>query len=580
MWSPADKVRARNSEYKSHGRSTTFPEISSFFHPSNYRGKNVVVTNTNTFKKSFTYLLLLALIGIVTIDFIFRRFGELTIFENITNISMDKKSVEGEFTFKNVNNIFQSIDVLKVRRIALFQKNNGISVISIKHTLKNSTIAELNSNLILYTRDEQKSTSLQRRIMRDIEKGLIDDTVGLMVLLLKHKIMASESPLYPIIRILPSVNWFKTNGIFSMNRKDFDVASYGTSMEGIYESIEKHCKLATSYIYSSIIKREFGIPQSVDYLNGPPITQYDIQWAYMIVRSYSLEISDGIAFVPSLVFIRKTNKDSNFQVVMEAYKGDDGGDRKAEIPEYEGIGNNTHIKQTFKLISKKNILKGEEIIYKDDRSLTDSEIFISRGQWLLNSHKMILPVVFPKSILVDSHKKSIDNSQKLSIRHLYSNNTFSSDKSINSNLTNIILKKFDCSLDTLYYYYFEEINATNGKFTFCLKLLSYIKHSSETHTILSVDPLQILKPLERNIEMDAASIGISIIQNKIDKLRSSTANIINYFGHKSINQLPIIKVREAEMIILRNIIKNLHNWYYIVSDIDTYESYYYYLLHN
>lgn len=580
MLSAADKIRVRNLELKSHRRSKTFPAIRNLFPSSVSRGRNVVVTNTSTFKKSFTYLLLLALVGIVIVDFIFKRFGELTIFDSITNISLDKKPIEGEFTFKNANIVFQSIDTLKVKKISLSQKSNGVAVISSKHTLKNSTISELNSNLVLYTRDEQKNTSLQRRILRDIEKGLIDDIVGLMVLLLKHKRILSESPLYSIIRILPSVSWFKNNGIFSMNRKDFDVASYGTSMEGIYESIEKHCKLATSYIYSSIIKREFGIPQSVDYLNGPPITQYDIQWAYMIVRSYSVEIGEGLAFIPSLIFIRKTNRDSNFEIVLERYTRDHNESNSTEPLEDEIFGNNTGIRQTIRLVSKKSILKGEEILYKDDKSLTDSEIFISRGQWLLNSHKMILPIVFPKSILVNGSQKFFDDVQKLSIRDLYSNSTLSSDKSINSYITNIILKKFDCSLDTLYYYYFEEDNAVNNNFTFCLKLLSYIKHSSDVHNLMSVDPYQILKPLERKIEIDAASTGISIIQGKIDKLRSSTANIISHFGHKSIHQLPIIKVREAEMIILRNIIKNLHNWYYIVSDIDTYESYYYYLLQN
>ncbi|OII72701.1 uncharacterized protein cubi_01651 [Cryptosporidium ubiquitum] len=580
MLNTADKIRARNSEFKSHRRSKTFPAISHAFHSNIYRGRNVVITNTSTFKKSFTYLLLLSLIGIVTVDFIFRRFGALTLFDNIKSISLDKKPLEGEFTFKNVNNIFHSSDIMKVKRISLSQKNNGVSVISIKHILKNSTISELNSDLILYTRDEQKNTSLQRRIMKDIEKGVIDDVVGLMVLLLKHKRISSESPLYSIIRILPSVKWFKNNGIFSMNRKDFDVASYGTSMEGIYESVEKHCKLATSYIYSSIIKREFGIPQSVDYLNGPPITQYDIQWAYMIVRSYSIEIGGGLAFIPSLIFIRKTNKDSNFEIVFDKYTRNQNGNNSTEIFEDERFGNNTGIRQAIRLVSKKNILKGEEILYKDDKSLTDSEMFISRGQWLLNSHKMILPIVFPENILINNNQESFDNHQKLSIKHLYSNSTLSSDISINNNITNILLRKFDCSLDTIHNFYFEENNAINSKFTFCLKLLSYIKHCSEIHNLLNIDPYQILKPLERKIEIDAASIGISIIQNKIDKLRSSAANIISHFGHKSIHQLPIIKVREAEMIILRNIIKNLHNWYYIVSDIDTYESYYYYLLQN
>ncbi|EAK87439.1 hypothetical protein [Cryptosporidium parvum Iowa II] len=580
MLNTFDKVKVRNSELNSHRRSKTFPVISHTYHSNSSRGRNVIITNTNTFKKSFTYLLLLALVGIIIIDFIFRRFGALTLFDNITNITLDKKPLEGEFTFKNVNNIFQTSDILKTKRISLSQKNNGISVITIKHILKNSTISELNSDLILFTRDEHKNTSLQRRIMKDIEKGVIDDTVGLMVLLLKHKRIASESPFYSIIRILPSVKWFKNNGIFSMNRKDFDVASYGTSMEGIYESIEKHCKLATSYIYSSIIKREFGIPQSVDYLNGPPITQYDIQWAYMIVRSYSIEIDGGLAFIPSLIFIRKTDKESNFEIVLEKYTRNQGVNNNTENFEGERFGNNTSISQVIKLVSKKNIFKGEEILYKDDKSLTDSEIFISRGQWLLNSHKMILPIIFPENILMNNSQESFDNHQKISIRHLYSNSTLSSDISINSNITNILLKKFDCSLGTIHNFHFEENNAINNKFTFCLKLLSYIKHNSEIQTLLNIDPYQILKPLERKIEIDAASIGISLIQSKIDKLRSSTANIINHFGHKSIHQLPIIKVREAEMIILRNIIKNLHDWYYIVSDIDTYESYYYYLLQN
>ncbi|CUV05846.1 unnamed protein product [Cryptosporidium hominis] len=580
MLNTFDKVKVRNSELNSHRRSKTFPLINHTYHSNSNRGRNVIITNTNTFKKSFTYLLLLALVGIIIIDFIFRRFGALTLFDNITNITLDKKPLEGEFTFKNVNNIFQTSDILKTKRISLSQKNNGIGVITIKHILKNSTISELNSDLILFTRDEHKNTSLQRRIMKDIEKGVIDDTVGLMVLLLKHKRIASESPFYSIIRILPSVKWFKNNGIFSMNRKDFDVASYGTSMEGIYESIEKHCKLTTSYIYSSIIKREFGIPQSVDYLNGPPITQYDIQWAYMIVRSYSIEIGGGLAFIPSLIFIRKTDKESNFEIVLEKYTRNQGVNNNTENFEGERFGNNTSINQVIKLVSKKNIFKGEEILYKDDKSLTDSEIFISRGQWLLNSHKMILPIIFPENILMNNSPESFENHQKISIRHLYSNSTLSSDISINSNITNILLKKFDCSLGTIHNFHFEENNAINNKFTFCLKLLSYIKHNSEIQTLLNIDPYQILKPLERKIEIDAASIGISLIQSKIDKLRSSTTNIINHFGHKSIHQLPIIKVREAEMIILRNIIKNLHDWYYIVSDIDTYESYYYYLLQN
>ncbi|TRY52078.1 Uncharacterized protein CTYZ_00001894 [Cryptosporidium tyzzeri] len=580
MLNTFDKVRVRNSELNSHRRSKTFPVISHTYHSNSSRGGNVIITNTNTFKKSFTYLLLLALVGIIIIDFIFRRFGALTLFDNITNITLDKKPLEGEFTFKNANIVFQTSDILKTKRISLSQKNNGIGVIAIKHVLKNSTISELNSDLVLFTRDEHKNTSLQRRIMKDIEKGVIDDTVGLMVLLLKHKRIASESPFYSIIRILPSVKWFKNNGIFSMNRKDFDVASYGTSMEGIYESIEKHCKLATSYIYSSIIKREFGIPQSVDYLNGPPITQYDIQWAYMIVRSYSIEIGGGLAFIPSLIFIRKTDKESNFEIALEKYTRNQGVNNNTENFEGERFGNNTSINQVIKLVSKKNIFKGEEILYKDDKSLTDSEIFISRGQWLLNSHKMILPIIFPENILMNNSQESFENHQKISIRHLYSNSTLSSDISINSNITNILLKKFDCSLGTIHNFHFEENNAINNKFTFCLKLLSYIKHNSEIQTLLNIDPYQILKPLERKIEIDAASIGISLIQSKIDKLRSSTANIINHFGHKSIHQLPIIKVREAEMIILRNIIKNLHDWYYIVSDIDTYESYYYYLLQN
>ncbi|KAF7456574.1 hypothetical protein HWI79_2873 [Cryptosporidium felis] len=574
MFGTAVKLRTRHGELKTHRRSKTIPDINQFLRSGSGRSKNVVLTNTKAFRKSFTNLLVLTLLGIVIVDFIFRRFGALTILDKIANFSGKNQSLEGEFTFRNVNSIFQSFDMLKNKRLSLSQKKNGIGVITIKHTLKNMVISELDSEVTLFTRLEQGGDSLQKRIIKDIERGVIDDTVGLMVLLLKHKYSLLESPLFSILGVLPSVQWFESNGIFSMNRKDFDVASFGTSMEGVYEPIERHCKLATSYIYSPVIRRELGIPQSVDYLNGPPITQYDIQWAYMIVRSYSIQIGGGLAFIPSLVFIRKTNRKSNFSIVL----GLDTSGNATRDSESESTYNGT-MRYTIKLVSNKNILKGEEILFKDDKSLTDSEVFITRGQWLVNSHKMILPVTFPMEILNNNSENYFEFRQKPSMRMLYSNHTLQSDSLINNNIINNVLKRFDCSLNLQYHYYFEEGTATNSKFIFCLKLLSFIKHNSESPSpLVNIDPRKILKPLERKIEVEAASIGISIIQSKIDKLRSSTKDIISHFGHKSIHQLPIIKVREAEMIILRNIIKNLHNWYHIVSDIDTYESYYYHLL--
>ncbi|KAK6590064.1 hypothetical protein RS030_182697 [Cryptosporidium xiaoi] len=600
-----------NEEIKSHRRSKTFPTIHPHVHNdgSNLsntessvllknRNKTVITSNT-AFKRSFSYLLILALIGIVTVDLFFKRFGALTIFDRVVNNKANADKYNDKqgwvFNFEYLEKTFELLNKNKDgnrKLLSLKQKEDGIGVASNFVIIKNTVISDLDWKYVLYTRDEFKD-SLNKRIYMDIEKGIISDIVGLMVLLIKHKRMLGESPLYPIFRILPSVKWFKKNGIFSMNKNDFQVASFGTTMEGIYDVIEKHCKLATSYIYSTIIKRELGISQEVDYLNEAPITQYDIQWSYMVVRSYSIKIGNGLAFIPYLLFMRRANCNSCVSFSLYQNKEESvNNDNNTELPYFKDKNKDYESNMSMfgiKLLSNKNFHRGDELFFDDNKSLTDSEIFIVRGQWLTKSHKMILPIIFPK-IIFKSHETNksnigvnVDNTGNSSINsntniHEFSSNT--SEILLNEETVNIILKRFDCSLNNVHNYYFEEDNAVNFNFIFCLKLISYIKYhyDSGNSIVININPYVILKPLERKIEIDAASVGISIIQSKIDKLRSSAINIINHFGDKSIHQLPVIKVREAEMIILRNIIKYLHYWYYIVNDIDTYESYYYNLM--
>ncbi|KAH8738619.1 hypothetical protein FG386_000614 [Cryptosporidium ryanae] len=601
-----------SNEIKSHRRSKTFPAIHPHIHNDgsnlnntesseilNNRNKTVITSNS-AFKRSFSYLLILAIIGIITVDLFFKHFRAITIFDRVVNnkantdINDDKQG--WVFNFEYLEKTFEQLNENKDRNrksISLKQQKDGIGVVSNIVIIKNTVISDLDWKYVLYTRDDDKD-SLSKRIAIDIEKGIISDIVGLMVLLIKHKRMLIESPLYPIFKILPSVKWFKKNGIFSMNKNDFQVASFGTTMEGIYDIIEKHCKLATSYIYSTIIKRELGISQEVDYLNEAPITQYDIQWSYMIVRSYSIEIGNGLAFIPYLLFMRRTNGNScaTFSFYFNNKDTDNSSGNNTELlhlEEKNRVSESSTDKFGIKLLSNKNIHRGDEIFLEDNKSSTDSEIFIIRGQWLTKSHKMILPIIFPSNIF-NGHDKNksnfgvdMDNSgsnNTLSNTNTYEYSFNSSGIILNDKVINIILKKFNCSLNIVHNYYFEENNAVNFNFIFCLKLISYIKYhyDSGNSIIVNIDPYSILRPLERKIEIDAASVGISIIQSKIDKLRSSAINIINHFGDKSVHQLPVIKVREAEMILLRNIIKYLHYWYYIVNDIDTYESYYYNLL--
>ncbi|OII73311.1 hypothetical protein cand_019350 [Cryptosporidium andersoni] len=515
-----------DARYRVHKRSKTVPLLRSYQRLQSSRYKYSYYSSKLISKNGLLKILFIIITILIVIDMILRYYG--IFFFNTLFFSTQSTKTDGEnINFEILRSTFEHFNKLDSKSISLVQMSNGIGVISNRFLSSRSKIYEINFESILYSRSN--INSLQKRIKADIERGKISDIVGLMVLLLKHKKIGTESPLYNIIRILPPTDWYTENGLFSMSKTDFDVASYGTTMQGIYADAEKHCNSATSYIYSIQIKRELGLPLTADHSSRAPITQADVQWAYMIIRTYSLSIENSLAFIPPTLFIRKVNKVSSIRIEI---------DKEEDNKIIKGIS----------IYTLGNIQKGEEIVFEDFKGMTDAEIYVNRGFWLLPPHRMVMPVVYPLNLLSD-------------------------DENLQKSLQ--ILHDFNCSLNYTHYYQIEQNIPLLNDFIHCLKIIALIRSKIPSEILLNNGQNLLGKPSTQKCEVDAATIGISIIQQKIDKLRSSALKVIDHFGHRTTLELPVIKVREAEMTILKDIIKILHNWYNIVSDADTYEAYYF-----
>ena len=180
--------------------------------------------------------------------------------------------------------------------------NNGCGLGLEKSEKAGTTLMKIPARLVLskYTPDQP----IAARVRRDEAAGRISQTTGVLAVVVAERRRTDLPPASAkAFRALPDLKWQTTHGIFSIPEEEFNLFSFGTSMEGWQQTAFNQTAIAHQYIVS---------------LGGnlQHTTEEEVRWAYLLfMRQPAVLRERGVVVLP-LFLARPTPEPSDAAVVV------------------------------------------------------------------------------------------------------------------------------------------------------------------------------------------------------------------------------------------------------------------------
>mmetsp|Transcript_80802 Transcript_80802/g.227498 ORF Transcript_80802/g.227498 Transcript_80802/m.227498 type:complete len:522 (-) Transcript_80802:13-1578(-) len=354
---------------------------------------------------------------------------------------------------------------------------------------------------------------IERAVHEAVAKGEASRLTGLLTLLVMERRRGHTSGLprsaaSSVLEVLPELNWQAEHGLFAIDPDEFRVLGVGTSMERWRVAAESKTSEAHNFIQlagSGALGTEMGGEVSIE----------EVRWAYLMLHAYGqwtddeslddgVELSSKVVFLWPLFLARPT-------------------------PEWQhGVKvSYDPARKVFDVVASRAMKAHEEVLFVD-RRLSDASALSFRGLWLSSRHRARL----------DLNVSAVTRDP----------------------LSQPILQKFGCGAQPLRLYV-EARKGVDPLFLSCMRLLALANKPVKLRR--AVDREEWTKDwpetlaIDRRSESAAAELAIGALQQALHRLAPASAQIRQKYGSERLASRPIVRVREAETMVIVGLLKSM-----------------------
>lgn len=349
---------------------------------------------------------------------------------------------------------------------------------------------------------------IEKAVASAVAKNETSVLAGLLALLVMERRRGSHESLHPdaateVVATLPELAWQRENGLFAVDEEEFKVFGTGTSMEG-WQNV---AFTATGAAHAFITEK---LPHLSE------VSLEEVRWAYLMLQSHAqwaedsgndiqagLELPPGALFLWPLFLARPT-------------------------PEWQHGARLRHDKgnSVYEVVATHAMRPGDEVHFVD-RRLSDASVLCFQGLWLTARHRMRL------ALNVSSARRDPEALP--------------------------FLEKYGCASQPLQLYVMQQKSVDN-QFMSCMRLLAMASNATRLKRAESkgwFERWPETKMIDQRSEATATELGIGALQQVLNRLGSSSAQMRQRFGSDTAAARPTVHVREAETMIVVGLLKSM-----------------------
>jgi len=293
-----------------------------------------------------------------------------------------------------------------------------------------------------------------------------------------------------------------------MDPEELRVLGAGTSLESWREIATNETAQAHAFMR-----------QEIEKLLGEEIGLDEVQWAYMMLHSYGhwpeggqalaataegLELPGQVLFLWPLLLTRPT-ADANYATIVRHDKAH----------------------QRYELLAPRDMAVGDEVLFSDPR-LGDASALCFRGLWLTVRHRARLRL-----------------------------NVLPADR--RDPKSQHILAKYGCGTVPLSLFVTAE-RRVDPLFLSCMRMLALAGNATRLQLAEQrgwTEDWPETDPFDQRTEAAAAEIAVEALQQALERLSSSSAEARQRFGSDTLVARPVMRVREAETMMVVSLLKTM-----------------------
>lgn len=348
---------------------------------------------------------------------------------------------------------------------------------------------------------------VERVVVQAVAQQEVTRLTGLIALLVMERRRGLVPGLEPaatsaVLAVLPEPAWVADNGIFALDPEEFRVLGVGTSMEGWRDAAVN----ATNHAHAFLQK-------SLEPFLGE-ITLEEVRWAYLVLHAHGQWVEDdglddGIEFPDKVLFLWP------FLLARSTPEWGHGVQLRY-----------SPARRAYEATVTRSLYQGDEVLFVD-RRLSDASALCFRGLWLNGQHRA--------RISLDVSGVPRDP------------------------LSQPLLQKYGCGTQPLRFY-LQARKVIDPHFLSCMRLLALAGNVSRVERVERngwMNAWPDTSAANRQSEAAAADLAISSLQQALQRLGGSGADIRQRFGSDPLAARPTMRVREAETMIVVSLLKSM-----------------------
>lgn len=350
---------------------------------------------------------------------------------------------------------------------------------------------------------------VERAVVKAVSRQEASRLTGLLALLVMEKRRGLVSGLEPnagsaVLGILPDPSWQAEDGIFAVDSEEFRVMSAGTSMEGWRDVAVNETAKALIFLQTASFAASLGGDASLE----------EVRWAYLVLHAHGqwmedeglddgVELPSQVLFLWPLFLARPT-------------------------PEWQhGVKLRYNADQhVYEVVATRPMRPAEELLFVD-RRLSDASALCFRGLWLAGRHRARL--------------------------------SFNVSGVVRDPQSQPILKKYGCGAQPLKLYV-QARKSIDPHFLSCMRMLALASNASKLQRVERSGWMKSwpdTNPVGRQTETAAAGLAINVLQQVLNRLGSSSAEIRQRYGGDAVATRPTVRVRESETMVVVGLLKSM-----------------------
>jgi len=440
--------------------------------------------------------LIISVVTAILVGFIFRKFGSVPL--------MGEKEPQEDPLLKKMDLALEGLKTVGFSTIVKVKDfGNGLGITTDVNVPKGGVLMTIPDSLVIEPLSEGP---LKQVLEKDLMSGRITQLTAYLMnkvglARVKKNTSESTSPLRHFVDLLPSFEFQKEKGLFSMDASVLNFTALGTNLEGMRDQADSEIDAALAYGSEPEVSEALGA-------GGAP-TLEELRWAYHLLHSHGQSglFNNEPRFLLPLFFARPTPELRDGVSIVRGSSG-------------------------WQVLANQDGVKAGDEIYVPMPTVTDATLLAFRGQSLSSRHRMKVDVDIVPEPFTDVASMPI-------------------------------LREWGCVGPQTFF--IKEVNnkgaSLDRRYLSCMRMIAASRNATRLRTLVQktawASDWPQTSPIGHKNEGNAAAIGARYLHSKFDRMKESMDVVVALFGKLTAEHHPTILVRDAEAVMLGESVKVL-----------------------